>query len=54
MHSIVKVGVREEAKVQILEGVVPGDRVVTVGGLGLEDGAKVRPEKTAIHNGISN
>jgi len=50
----VKVGVREEAKVQILEGVVPGDRVVTVGGLSLKDGAKVRAEKTAIHNGISN
>jgi HlyD family secretion protein len=47
----VQVGVREGEMVQVLyalqpdatiEGVQPGERVVTVGGLGLEDGAKVR------------
>jgi HlyD family secretion protein len=47
----VQVGVREGDLVQVLyalqpdatiEGVQPGERVVTVGGLGLEDGSKVR------------
>jgi HlyD family secretion protein len=38
----VEVGVREQDKVQILSGASPGDQVVTVGGLGLEDNAKVR------------
>jgi multidrug efflux pump subunit AcrA (membrane-fusion protein) len=38
----VDVGVTEENLVQIVAGVSPGDRVVTVGGLGLEDKAKVR------------
>jgi HlyD family secretion protein len=47
----VQVGVREGEMVQVLyalqpdatiEGVQPGERVVTVGGLGLEDGSKVR------------
>jgi HlyD family secretion protein len=50
----VQVGVREGDLVQVLyelqpdatiEGVQPGERVVTVGGLGLEDGAKVRVVK---------
>lgn len=38
----VQVGVREPELVQIVAGVDVGDRVVTVGGLGLEDKAKVR------------
>lgn len=38
----VEVGVREADKVQILSGVSPGDQVVTVGGVGLDDGSKVR------------
>ena len=38
----VEVGVREADKVQILSGASPGDQVVTVGGVGLEDNAKVR------------
>jgi multidrug efflux pump subunit AcrA (membrane-fusion protein) len=38
----VQVGVREGDKVQILSGVSPGDTVITVGGLGLEDKAKVQ------------
>ena len=32
-------------KVQILEGVAPGDKVVTVGGVGMQDGAKVSIEE---------
>ncbi len=38
----VELGVREGDKVQILSGVSPGDQVVTVGGIGLADKAKVR------------
>jgi HlyD family secretion protein len=50
-HAGVQVGVREGDMVQVLyqlqpdatvEGVQPGEQVVTVGGLGLEDDAKVR------------
>lgn len=37
----VNVGVRQGARVQITSGVMEGDKVVTSGGLGLEDGAKV-------------
>ena len=38
----VEVGVREPDKVEILSGVSPGDQVVVVGGMGLDDKAKVR------------
>jgi multidrug efflux pump subunit AcrA (membrane-fusion protein) len=38
----VELGVREPDKAQILSGVSPGDQVVTVGGLGLDDNSKVR------------
>jgi multidrug efflux pump subunit AcrA (membrane-fusion protein) len=41
----VEIGVREPDKVQILSGVKPGEQVITVGGVGLEDKAKVRIEK---------
>ena len=41
----VEVGVREPDKVQILSGVKPGEKVIIVGGVGLEDGNKVRIEK---------
>jgi HlyD family secretion protein len=41
----VQVGVREPDKVQIVSGVSPGDPVVIVGGVGLQDGAKVKIEK---------
>jgi HlyD family secretion protein len=37
----VTVGVRQGNRVQILSGIQPGDQVVTSGGLGLEDKAKV-------------
>ena len=46
-QKAVKTGVRDGGKVQILEGVSPGEQVVVVGGVGLEDGAKVRIEKPA-------
>jgi len=38
----VEVGVREPDKAQILKGVSPGEKVIVQGGVGLEDGAKVR------------
>ncbi len=41
----VEIGIREPDKVQILNGASPGQQVILVGGLGLEDGAKVRVEK---------
>ena len=41
----VEVGIREPDKVQILSGATPGQQVILVGGLGLEDGAKVHVEK---------
>jgi HlyD family secretion protein len=37
----VEVGVRNEGRIQILKGVSPGEKVVTVGGVGLEDKARV-------------
>jgi len=40
----VEVGVRQGDKLQINEGLKPGERVVTVGGIGLEDKAKVKVE----------
>jgi multidrug efflux pump subunit AcrA (membrane-fusion protein) len=41
----VDVGVREGDKAQILSGVSPGDQVVTVGGVGVDDNSKVRVVK---------
>jgi len=41
----VELGVREPDKVQILSGVAPGEQLVVVGGIGLEDKAKVRVVK---------
>ncbi len=41
----VGIGIREPDKVQILSGVSPGEQVITVGGLGLEDKAKVTIQK---------
>ncbi len=38
----VEVGVREPDKVQIVSGVSPGEQVVTVGGVGVDDNTKVR------------
>jgi len=38
----VTLGVRQGDKVQILNGVLPGEEVVVVGGMGVDDKAKVR------------
>ncbi len=43
----ITVGVRDGDKVQLLEGVNEGDRVITAGGLGLEDKAKVKVSAAA-------
>jgi HlyD family secretion protein len=44
----VKLGVREGSQVQILSGVTPGEEVVVVGGLGVDDKAKVKIVTTAV------
>jgi multidrug efflux pump subunit AcrA (membrane-fusion protein) len=41
----IETGIRESGRVQILKGLEPGEQVIVVGGLGLEDKAKVRVEK---------
>jgi multidrug efflux pump subunit AcrA (membrane-fusion protein) len=46
MRNIVT-GVRQAGRVQVLQGVSPGEKVITVGGLGLEDNAKVVTETNA-------
>jgi len=43
----IETGIREAGRVQILKGLEPGEQVIVVGGLGLEDGARVRIETTA-------
>ena len=43
-----KLGVREGDKVQILNGVRPGEEVVIVGGMGLDDKAKVKVIDTTV------
>ena len=40
--QIVETGVREADKVQILSGAAPGEQVIVVGGVGVEDKGKVR------------
>ena len=44
----VKLGVREGNKVQILSGVSPGEEVVVVGGMGVDDKAKVKVIDTTV------
>jgi len=44
----VALGVREGNQVQILSGVNPGEEVVVVGGMGLDDNAKVKVVTTAV------
>ena len=41
----IETGVRDGDKAQMVSGLKAGEQVVTVGGLGMEDGAKVRVEK---------
>ncbi len=45
----VKIGVRSADKVQILEGVNPGEKIIVVGALGLQDKARVRIDATNQH-----
>jgi HlyD family secretion protein len=45
----VTVGLRTPESVQILDGVTPGDTVITEGGYGLEDGAKVKVSSDQDH-----
>ena len=42
----IEIGIRETDRVQVLKGLEPGEQVIVVGGLGLEDGARVRIEAT--------
>ena len=44
-EKVVEIGAREPAMVQVTSGVEPGERVITVGGVGLEDKARVRVMK---------
>jgi multidrug efflux pump subunit AcrA (membrane-fusion protein) len=44
-EKVVAIGVKEPEMVQVVSGIEAGDRVVTVGGVGLEDKAKVRVMK---------
>jgi HlyD family secretion protein len=44
----VTLGIREGDKVQILTGARPGDEVVVVGGLGVDDKAKVKKIDTTV------
>jgi len=45
----IKIGVRKSDVAQILEGVNPGEKVIVVGALGLQDNAKVRIETAEKH-----
>ncbi len=47
----IEIGIREADKVQVLKGLEPGEQVIVVGGLGLEDKAKVRIEKAGAKAG---
>jgi multidrug efflux pump subunit AcrA (membrane-fusion protein) len=44
----VKVGIRDGNQVEVLSGVNPGDEVVVVGGLGVDDKTKVKVVTTAV------
>ena len=47
-RHVVTLGIREGDKVQILNGARPGDEVIVVGGLGVDDKAKVRKVDTTV------
>ncbi len=44
LHRDIEVGIRQSDIVQVLKGLGPGEQVVTVGGLGVEDKTKVKVE----------
>jgi RND family efflux transporter MFP subunit len=43
----IQTGVRQEKLIQVVSGLSPGEKVVTVGGLGMQDDTKVRIETAA-------
>ena len=47
-RHVVQIGIREGDKVQILNGARPGDEVVVVGGLGVDDKQKVKKVDTTV------
>jgi multidrug efflux pump subunit AcrA (membrane-fusion protein) len=47
-RHVVSLGIREGDKVQILNGARPGDEVVVVGGLGVDDKARVKKVDTTV------
>jgi RND family efflux transporter MFP subunit len=47
-RKAVKLGVREGNQIQVLNGVMPGEEVVVVGGLGVDDKTKVKVVTTAV------
>ena len=47
-RRLVQLGVREGDRVQVLTGAKPGEEVVVVGGLGIDDKAKVRVVDTSV------
>lgn len=47
-RHVVTVGIREGDKVQLLSGARPGDEVVVVGGMGVDDKAKVKKIDTTV------
>jgi RND family efflux transporter MFP subunit len=47
-RRVVKLGIREGDKIQILNGARPGEEVVVVGGLGVDDKAKVKKVDTTV------
>jgi HlyD family secretion protein len=53
-ERVIETGIREGDKVQVLKGLSAGERVIVVGGLGLEDKAKVLVEKAGEKAGETN
>ena len=47
-RRVVTLGVREGKQVQVLTGVTPGEEVVVVGGMGLDDKTRVKIVTTAV------
>lgn len=52
-RTAVQVGIRNDAKVQIISGLHVGEQIVTQGAYGLPDGAKVEITQPAAHSGGS-
>ncbi len=50
----VRVGIRQEAEAQIVSGLQPGERVITIGAYGLPDGTKVKWQADVPSEGTSS